>query len=507
MTLSIKYRLTLTSLVANFAILGGLCVVAANWFVADQYRNVDTFLQTEAQGLTDTLGTFLTTRGAARGGPMLLQDLDNQMQSWEFMNILNMLIAARQDQPRAYKITFGVFNRTGAMLMASNTALPLNILQPGKNITSTKGPWEFETVHIQVDRADLPYRLMTLPIMSRGTRIGYVRIACLLTPVDASVAQFQTFLFLGLPFLLLLNGAASLFVLSRAFKPVSRIIGTIHRITERNLALRVPIAGGGDEIRQLSVTFNDMLDRIEGAFMYQVRLVQDLSHQLRTPLAVMHGSLENCLRRPRSRGEYQEVIGSNLEELEYVASLIDGMLLLAQLDSRSVKLQLAPLRLGAVMAELVDELSPLWEQKDLNPRLEGDPELAVAGDKLRLRQMFINVLDNAFKYSPRGGTIGVSWAAVGAGRDAAAQVSVKIVNQGPPIPSDLLDQVFERFYRVEYEVPRYGVEKRSFTRPSGFGLGLSISRSIAEAHYGTVRAFNTPEGGAGFEFLLPAAAD
>jgi heavy metal sensor kinase len=291
----------------------------------------------------------------------------------------------------------------------------------------------------------------------------------------------------GLPLILMVGALLMAMLLSRVLHPVSRMADTINRITATNLKLRVPMPPGNDELAYLATTFNGMLDRLDQSFSIQSRLVTDLSHQLRTPLAVLRGTLETGLRRVRSSSEYDEILSSNLEEVERIGRLIDGMLLLARIDSHSAELERGQVNLEALLRTLTEDLWPLWDQKALRVSLEGECQDSISGDERRLRQVFLSLLDNAWKYSPEGGTIAIRI------RAGAGFQTVSLRNEGTPIPDGDLEHIFERFWR-----------SKAALSAEGFGLGLAIARGIVELHGGRLWAENAADGSVVFNAMLPS---
>jgi two-component system heavy metal sensor histidine kinase CusS len=255
-------------------------------------------------------------------------------------------------------------------------------------------------------------------------------------------------------------------------------------------------------------TLNKLLAQLEQDFQFEEALVGQLSHELRTPLTILRARNEMSLERKPQAAAFQSILEDNLADIDQIVSLLNSLLNLARIDGRKDLVEWSTCDLSLVLRDLIEELTPLWEEKDLGFRLalpgqtewSRCPPLNVRGDPILLRQAFLNVLTNAFKYTPAGSRIHLSVEAVGTAAEPLWRVVFQ--NPGPPIPDESLDLVFKRFYRVEIQDPDL-YEQASGLGQKGFGLGLSISKTMVELHNGTIRAFNPPEGGAAFEIHLP----
>jgi heavy metal sensor kinase len=246
-----------------------------------------------------------------------------------------------------------------------------------------------------------------------------------------------------------------------------------------------------DELGRLAATFNRMIARLQAAFERQRQFTADASHELRTPLAVMRGDIEIALRRERSSEDYRSVLTSNLEEIIRLSRLVEDLLMLARADAGQTVLQREPMDLAQLCAQVVEYLAPLAEvneQRLIYIPPETTP-LSVHGDAQRLKQMLLNLLDNALKYTPAHGTIRLQLTP----EDQQAQLRVSDTGRG--IPADDLPHIFDRFFRHSRSTSDKTVQ--------GFGLGLSIVKWIVDAHGGKIVAASTPGQGTTFTVKLP----
>ncbi|MEI8096388.1 MAG: ATP-binding protein [Spirochaetales bacterium] len=328
------------------------------------------------------------------------------------------------------------------------------------------------------------FRVATVPVHLDGEVQGFVQV---LSPVEAlrgTLSQVQGLLMAAVAVLLVAGAWLVSLALKRALLPVDRLVADIRRITAKNLSVRVPVPATPDEIQRLSVTFNAMLDRLDRGFQFQTRLFQDLSHQLKTPLAILTGTLETALTQVRTGDVYQTILESNLDEVSRMSHLIENLLLLARLDSQQLILQTRVVDLGHFCRQWVEDFSLLLSSKDLAPVWQVSGPLPVALDADRLGQALLNLLDNAVKYSPSGGFVTFRL------HEQAGFALLEVENQGPELEPGTEETIFERF------------TKMADGRP-GYGLGLPIARAAVELHGGRLVAYNPASGGAGFRLSLP----
>jgi two-component system OmpR family sensor kinase len=273
----------------------------------------------------------------------------------------------------------------------------------------------------------------------------------------------------------------------RALSPVAEIARTAQQIVRaEDLAQRVPAAPTDDELGQLTDTINEMLERLERLFVAQRQFVADVSHELRTPLTAMRGNLE-LLRRGASRDPQalDETLGAMEYEVNRLVRLSGDLLLLAQAEA-GLSLRQESVALDELVLEVVRELRPLAGHVSLIPAI--DEQVAVQGDRDRLKQALLNVVVNALQHTPAGGTVRVGLSRA----DSVARLWVS--DTGAGISPENLNRIFDRFYRVD---------KARSRSSGGAGLGLAIVKWIVEAHGGTVSVESQPGQGSTFTLLIP----
>ncbi len=319
-----------------------------------------------------------------------------------------------------------------------------------------------------------------------------IRLAHSEEPLWSLLKELLIASLLVLPIILAIAGLAGYALARRALSPIERMAGRAMEITPENLHERLPNDDTGDELGQLARVFNHTLARLEQAFEQLRRFTSDASHELRTPLAAIRSVGEVGLQKDGSRAEYRDIIGSMLEEVNRLTSLIDNLLTISRADSGHIQLQRTIVPVMALAREAAGLFEILMEEKSLRVVVEGDEGAAVKGDCLFLRQALVNILHNAVKYSPAGGAIRVR-----VRHEDASHIVVEIEDRGPGIPLEDHVKVFDRFYRVD---------RARWRESGGAGLGLAIAKWAVEAHGGSIGLESALNQGCTFRVSLPAAA-
>jgi len=303
---------------------------------------------------------------------------------------------------------------------------------------------------------------------------------------SALTGLLQTLLF-AVPLTMLVAGGGGLFLARRAFKPVDEITQNALDIEETDLSRRITVRTR-DELGRLANTLNQMIERLEKAFKRQQQFTGDASHELRAPLAVIQAESTLALQKKRSAGDYRKSLEVISQETKHMAKIIDQLLTLARADARKEHFSFEDVDLSALLAELKSDVAILCQDKGLNFILCNSENLVVKGDRMQLRQLFLNLVDNAIRYTQKGGTITVS------SRCEGQLLIISVSDTGIGIPPAEVPHIFERFYRVD--------KARSRTEGSS-GLGLAISRYIAEVHGGRIEVESEVGVGSTFSIWLP----
>ena len=293
---------------------------------------------------------------------------------------------------------------------------------------------------------------------------------------------------LGFPVFIGLTSAGAYVLLGRALRPVEEIVQSAERITLRNLSQRLPVPETGDEVERLSLALNRMIQRLDEAFQVASRFTGDASHELRTPLTIMRGELEALLNEGSLSADQTSQIESVQEEAERLTQIVEGLLVMSRLEAGESQMSKDPVNFGELVSNITEQMTLLAEDKSVTLVCEAGRDVMVEANEIRLRQVVVNLLDNAIKYTPGGGKITVRVAA------DPSWALLEVSDSGIGITREALPHVFERFYRSEQIQAR---------KAGGTGLGLSMVQSIVEAHAGKVEAESREGEGATFRVRLP----
>jgi len=335
-----------------------------------------------------------------------------------------------------------------------------------------------------------PLRLISVPIIYRGNLLYIIQVGTSMDSVEQTLNRLLLVLLVSMPIALAVSLAGGWFMAGRALRPVDAITLAAQRIAGGDLTQRLTVPASADEIGRLTKTFNDMIDRLETSFRQIRQFSSDASHELRTPLTVMKGETELALRRPRETDDYKIVLESNLEEIDRMTRIVDELLFLSRADMGEVKMEYLPVPLDTLIEDLHRQASLLGQEQDIQVVLRTTAPAVVLGDELRLRELFLNLLDNAVKYSRPGGTVDIALTI------EQTQARVSVIDRGIGVALEDQSRIFDRFYRTD--------NARAHTK-KGTGLGLSICAWIVESHHGHIEVQSKVGEGSIFTVMLPLA--
>lgn len=333
-----------------------------------------------------------------------------------------------------------------------------------------------------------PHRLLSMAMRDSHSRPMLLQV---LAPRAAIDQEFQSYIWMLLTVgpLAVLAAVGAGYALARgALAPIEKIAATAERISAEKLSERVNAPNPDDELGRLAATLNQTFDRLQGSLDEMRQFTADAAHELRSPLAVMRTEAEVALRNARSVEEYRHVIEVNLEETMRLAAVVDQLLTLSRHDAGMETGFHDEVPLDALLGDVSDKFRTIAEQKGLTFEVAPLPSWNVEGDDIRLSQLFFNLLDNAIKYTPRGGHVALK-------AETNGKLARFIIEDtGIGIPAEHLPHLFKRFYRVDHS------RNRAF---GGTGLGLAICKSIVEAHHGEIAVDSQPNLGTRFTVTLP----
>jgi len=331
-------------------------------------------------------------------------------------------------------------------------------------------------------------RVLTTPIRRDSTVVGVIQVGLSEGDVRETLTILLVIIAVAYPLTLLVTSAGGVFLAGRALSPIDRLTRVARQITAEDLSQRLDLRLPDDEVGRLARTFDDMIARLDEAFRRQRQFTADASHELRTPLTAIKGQAEVALQRDRQAGAYQDVLRAINSEVDRMIRLVGSLLTLARADAGRIPVAREPVNLGAIVTDAIEQIRPAAASNEITILLRPGDDIRLIADEDLLLQLMLNLLDNALKYTPAEGSVDVAWGV--AGKDAEVRVS----DTGRGIAPEHLPHVFDRFYRVD--------AARSGTEGSA-GLGLSISRWIAEVHGGSITVESEPGQGSTFTVRLP----
>ena len=333
-------------------------------------------------------------------------------------------------------------------------------------------------------------RVAVVPLSpDRSKQLGFAIVAEPLSVIAEGLRRLRRDFLFGVPLILLFASLGGYFLARKSLSPIALMNQQIQAITAENLSAQLDVANPRDEVGSLAVTINALLARLDAAFQEQKRFIADASHELRTPLAVLRGETEVALEQERATAEYKESLALIKDEAERLSRIVEDLFLLARQPIDAPSMVRETVRLDELVADCARAAQVLAKQKGLRLKIDGSlPAITLNGDDEMLKRMLLNLLDNAVKYTPRGGEIEIELASQN------GDAFIMVTDNGIGIPAKEQPRIFDRFYRVD---------KARSRALGGAGLGLSIARWIVAGHGGSLSVESAPGRGSVFTVKLP----
>ncbi|HTY44847.1 MAG TPA: heavy metal sensor histidine kinase [Patescibacteria group bacterium] len=489
LTRSIRFKIILwymLLLAVTLSVFSALLYHAVNKRLC---ADVDSVLRLRAQGISSSVDTYWEAEKIEAAQDGIRGDVFTKINNANFAKIAQRWVEEESADPNLLSIVVQIFDAQGRHIVSSKDIPNIATISRQAFQHVLEGKMHYDTLRVSsLAGRPVMLRMFTLPVIENRKVAYIVQVATQLTYIESTLQNMRLILFVLLPLVVFITGILGVFLAKIALRPVDRMTQTIHQITAESLKLRIAIPDTRDEIRRLADTFNAMLERLDHAFTSQRQFLEDITHEFKTPLAVLKGQLEVALRRMRSKEEYETVLRSNLEEINRITHIVEDLLMLARFDKNAISLDMKKLDLSSLVRRVADDMELLAAQKHIKFIVSSQDDVIVDGDEEKLRRLLLNIVDNAIKYTPSAGEVEIRVA------KTAAEVEVLIRDTGEGIPQEELPYIFDRFYRVD--------KSRS---SSGFGLGLSIAKSIAEAHRGSIRVASAAYQGSTFTVCLPVS--
>jgi len=295
-------------------------------------------------------------------------------------------------------------------------------------------------------------------------------------------------IFSAIPVVFLLSICCGIYIAQKPRKILQNITAVTKKITSQNLAERLPLPPGQDEIRDLTLTINFMLDNIEGSFNDIRQFTADVSHELRNPLSAVKGEIEVAVSRKRDEADYRETLHNCLERIDDLIKMVNDLFLISRFDAKKYDLELSRINLAGLLGEMYDFFLPIAQEKNIHFVIERCDTVFASVDRHKILQLLSNLMDNAVKFTPENESITLSLI------KHSHEAELNVSDSGIGIPEGDLENIFKRFYQVD---PSRSGDDR------GAGLGLHISKRIAEVHGGSIAATRNKTKGATFTVMLP----
>ncbi|MCM8775518.1 MAG: HAMP domain-containing histidine kinase [Candidatus Omnitrophica bacterium] len=345
-----------------------------------------------------------------------------------------------------------------------------------------EGGESLQTIHFQGKPIRLYYRLVSY----QEKPIFIIQCGVPLGEVKKALSRLRMIIFVLIPIVVIAAYVAGWFLAKRSFRPVNLMIQEAEQITAAYLKGRLPRTHTHDEVDRLAATLNEMIDRIESSTRAVQDFSSDISHELKTPLAIIRGEIDLALRRTRSVEELTRTLRVIEGEVNELIRLVDDLLLLVRSDAQQLRFDKKPTSLKNLLGQVIDRFRDRANSKKISLAMTTDRDVEVLGDDVYLKRLFSNLVDNAIKFTPEEGRVWIEL------REEQESAAVDVVDNGIGIDVELQHKLFSRFFRTD--------QARS---QEGSGLGLNIVKAICEGHGGSLTVHSKPGEGTRVTVLLP----
>lgn len=444
------------------------------------YSNLDDLLSSRAEGVTNSITAYWAAKQIEiqHDGPRL----------GEFAKTAAGWVEEKRRDPELMSIFVRILNRKQEVVVASKNMPVLEALDKDDLADVLSGEDDFSTLKGETaDGKKVKFRAYSKPV-TEGSEVEYiVQVAGPASLITLASKNLFWALFILLPLTVILAGVPGVILVGLTLKPVDEMIKTIKQTTAENLKLKIHLPDTKDEIKRLADTFNEMIERLDRSFSSQQSFIQDISAELKLPLETLKKEFEAGSARTLSASEYAGMLRKGLEELNRFGRVIEELETLAKFDNNRIALEIRKVNLSKLVERALDNIRQDALKKDLGISSVLKDPIVIDGDEKQLSQLLSSLLDNAVKYTNRKGTVTITV------RKSLRSAIVTVADTGIGIEDNELPYIFDRFYQVN----------KSRVSNGSFGLGLSIAKSVAEVHKGTVSVESKPGKGSTFTVILP----
>ena len=474
---SIRFKVLIWYMLLLAVTLFSFSIVLYGSFSKALINNLDDLLSSRAEGVVDSVHTYW-------------HDKNNVSDMAPFLDIARDWVEEKSKDPELMQIFVQILSVKAQRLIATKS-MPFIAPIPKSDIEDVlAGDDSFNSLSgVFVDGKKAKFRVYTRPVIEDGKVVYIVQAAGPIELISIASGSLMVILFIMLPLTIILAGIPGVLLAGLTLKPVATMINTLKHITAENLKLKIHIPDTKDEVRYLADTFNDMIERLDRSFSSQQNFIKDISYELKAPLFVLKGELATVLSKHSSKEEYEAMLRKGMKELDQFSKIIDNLIVLARFDNSQMPIEIKKVNLTRVIEEVLKSAKAAAGEKDIVLSSFLQDVIILDGDKERLKRLFTNLVDNAVKYTRRNGKVIV---AAHKGKDFA---NITVSDTGIGIPEDEISYIFDRFYQIS----------KSRSPKGGFGLGLSVAKSIAESHKGNITVESQPGKGSTFMVALPVS--
>jgi len=472
---SIRFKVLVWYMLLLAVTLFSFSIVLYGSFNKVLVNNLDDLLSSRAEGVSDSVHTYW-------------HDKSNASDMAPFLDIARSWVEEKRKDPELMKVFVQILNIKNERLIATKS-MPLIAPIPKRDLDDVlAGEDSFNSLGGAFANGDkAKFRVYTRPVIEDGKVVYIVQAVGPIELISIASNSLMVILFILLPLTIILAGVPGVLLVGLTLKPVTSMINTLKHITAENLKLKIHIPDTKDEVRGLADTFNDMIERLDRSFSSQQNFIKEISYDLKAPLFVLKGELSEVLNKTSSKEEHAAILRKASGELDKFSKIIDDLILLARFDNSQMPIEIKKINLTGIIGDVVKAAKAAAMEKDIVLSSFLQDVIILDGDEERLKRLFTNLVDNAIKYTRRNGKVIV------AAHKGKGLANVTVSDTGIGIPDDELLYIFDRFYQVN----------RSRSGKHGFGLGLSVARSIAESHKGNIRVESQPGKGSTFTVTLP----
>jgi len=378
-----------------------------------------------------------------------------------------------------YQVVFRVMTFDGILLWESENFSTI----------LSKGVKEKEHFIVTTDhRGNNRYRIYETRFNLNDQMSFVAQLATKTKRSDKILENSRENIFSAIPIVFLLSIFCGMYIAKKPRKILQNITSVTRKITSQNLAERLPLPPSQDEIRELTITINSMLDRIESSFNEIKQFTSDVSHELRNPLSAVKGEIEVVISRKRDASDYLETMHICLERIDDLIKMVNDLFLISRFDAKKYELELGRINIADLLREMYDFFLPLAQEKNIDFNIEQCDNVFAFVDRHKIPRLLSNLMDNAVKFTPENESISLSLI------EHSHEAELNISDSGIGVPEKHLKNIFKRFYQVDQA--RSGAEH-------GAGLGLHICKRIVELHGGSISAIKNKPKGTTFTILLP----